>query len=475
MFSDASEFTTLHLHVMPEADLVAADRRNVLPHLAAFRRSIMDNQAIEGRNARKYTTGLYLRGYFEIVSPITGNPIRSGSSLILRDRTVVFSFPEEPDIFVAAGDLGSGFPICAAVLSSRKLVLYFGDFKWGFSARHFPMIAEAARATGWAPGPVTRNRRIVIGDANFAHHAWNELSCLEELLSHGTPNELELVAIHESLGAINELFEEVAHLKISHTTDAVLERLNRPGALLFPVGGQVLTRSIVRRIFRFSEARKGMRCETLEHQLRAWAGPVLWMSVRTRNRTATNQRQMLAALGRDFLDKYPKGCIVVDGYSFPLDYEREPTYVKENSESVCAEDMAEAAILLNLLQVTGSQTRVFVAVGLKINDSILLARLASIYICHHGTVQHKVGWFHSIPGLVHCNRKVLADMPSAWVASKSEVAIRPLYIPIELVEDVPLEGEKRLKATLNNQDNYTIVDISKLASVFHSFMDTHLR
>ena len=237
----------------------------------------------------------------------------------------------------------------------------------------------------------------------------------------------------------------------------------------------MLTRELVQRIVRFSQARKGMRCTALEARLRGCAGPVLWLSVRTRNRTATNQRDMLAALGRAFLDRFPKGAIVIDGHSFPFDYEREPSYVKDIAESVCAEDMAEASPLADLLQPAGGETRVFLAVGLKINESLLLARRANLYVCHHGTVQHKVGWFNAVPGLVHCNRKVLADRPAAWVASKSELALRPTYIPIELVEDVPLEGEKRLKATLTNQDNYTLVDIPQLVAVFRQFMDDHLR
>ena len=182
MFADAAEFATLRLHVLSDADLAGAVG---LSHLAAFRESVVELQAVVRKNARAYTVNLYLRGYFEVTSPVTGKRLRSGSSLILRDRTVLFSFPEEPELFLSAGDLGGGFPISAAVLASQKLILYFGDFKWGLAARHFAMIAEAARAAGWTPGPVTGKRRIVIGDANFAHHAWNELSCLEELLAQG--------------------------------------------------------------------------------------------------------------------------------------------------------------------------------------------------------------------------------------------------------------------------------------------------
>jgi hypothetical protein len=412
-----------------------------------------------------------LNGFFTIVSPVTGNKINSGSSLILRDRTVLFSFADEPDILVAAGDLGAGFPICAALIVSRGLFLRLGNFHWGFAERHLPMISDAIRISGWSPGPATKRRQIVIGDANFAHHAWNELSCLEELIGEKIPKDLDLVAVHEPLGAINRLFEELKDTEIIHTTDVLLESHNAPGALLFPSGGQIVTRSLIERIFNFSESRMAPQSVVLRNQLRASNGPVLWISVRTRNRTATNQREMLTALGRDFLRRIPNSRIVVDGFSFAANLDQQPSYVKANSEAVCKEDIAEAKLIAQDLQHGWDEQRVFMAVGLGINDSIVLAAEADIYICHHGTVQHKLGWFNAVPGLVHCNRIVLATNPSNWVCSKSEIAIPPQYVPIELVTDVPLVGDEKSIKVILNQQNYTINNIPAMTIFFRTMVD----
>ncbi len=333
------------------------------------------------------------------------------------------------------------------------------------------MIAKVMQTSGWTPGPVTQKPQIVIGDANFAHHAWNELSCLEELIAEKTPEDLEMIAVHESLGPLKELFCELSNVNIVNITDPMLESCNSPGALLFPVGGQIITTSLIQRIINFSETKIAPRCAELRDVLAIADGPILWISVRTRNRTVTNQREMLTELGRSFMERFPKGIIVIDGFSFAANYEQAPSYTRATADEVYAEDKVEATLLAKELQKGYVDRRVFVAVGFKINDSILLAREADIYICHHGTVQHKIGWFNGVPGLVHCNRMVLASRPSAWVASKSEIAIPPLYVPIEFVRDAALDADKKIKATLPNQDNYTITDIGALKKIFLGLMD----
>ena len=429
-------------------EIEAVSRRLDLPNLAAFRAAIDAAQADAGTGTvRRYLRDLVKQSWFEIVSPASGRTLRSGCSLVLSDKAVVFCFPEEPTLLLGVGDLGQGFPICAALLVDRGLMLATAATDWGFSERHLPELAALIQATGWMPGPVVGTLKLIVGDANFAHHARNQLAAIEALLQGERSDGIGLVTTELPFGPLPEIFPELATWTLTGAPNNGLQALNGPGALFAPAGSRAITAPLVRRLLAFAETRQSAQGRAIRAALSAVAGPVLWVSLRTQSPTPTNQHEVLAALGRCFLRAAPDGAIVIDGPP-------RPEGPRDGDAGLLRRDRGAAEALRAALENGGRAPRVHVAVGLTITDGILLSRQASVYFCHHGTPQHKIGWFRSVPGTMHGNRASLRPDVAAWVAAQSAVAIQPHCLPLDLVADAGASGD------------YTITDIPAAIAAF---------
>lgn len=460
----------------PNLDKISSTANELdLPHLANFVTSVDRVQAlVADGTVRVYLRDLVRRGWFEIVSPSTGLILRSGSSLVLVPQgfhrvSVVYSFPEEPTTLLAVGDLGQGCPICAVILTARELFLGLVLTGWGFLEQDLAYLQNAIKATDWAPGPASGGLNLIVGHPNFAHHAWNQLASLEELARGDLRDGIRVVATHQPLGPIHEIFPELSGWPLLSTPIRELQNLNRPGALFAPVGSTKLTASLVKRLLTYAETRISMRCRAIRDEVSRAEGPVLWLSVRARNRTAINQHAMLTALGNMFFKAAPAGAIIIDGFSMTPDTADRSLYLEiiEEYRQWSAEELAAAEALHAALKGANPGKRIYVAAGLWVSDSILLSQLADIYFCHHGSVQHKIGWFSTVPGVVHSNRVILSNTQmAAWVGAQSEVGIPPLYLSPDVVEDVEAEFEVSNEfAYLREHRNY-IVDIPTVVTAF---------
>jgi hypothetical protein len=447
-----------------------ADKYPQLPFLAEFRRSVARCQAFVGDgNLRSYCRDIVANQSFSIVSPITGVEIQSGASLVLKDKCVVFSFPDEPGLFIGTGDMGRGYPICSAFLPDLQLWIELEATDWGYAKRHIPETLELIAELSWSPSVANGPVVIVTGDMNYAHHAWNQLSALHDLIQSSVQlSNVEFVTTHEPFGSIARIFPEIAHAQMHHTSDALLPSYNRQGRVFVALGGVKIRESLVHRLLDRPALPETTDARALDEALSKIAGPVLWMSVRTRNRTATNQRQLLAALGRAFLTRAPNGAIVIDGHSVSTDVERPAPDMMARVEA----DRVDAAAILEDIAAAlpSAREKIHFAIGLPIIDSIFLGRRSTIYFAHHGTVQHKVGWFTPIPGMVHCNRSVIETNPAQWVAAQSDVAVTPAYLAPEEVRDVVAE-EKGEYDHLLKVDNYTIVNVDLTVDKFMNFAE----
>lgn len=400
---------------------------------------------------RGYLRGLLRDGSFTIRSPRTGAMLRSGGSLLLRDKSVWFCFPQEPDLLLAIANLGGGFPVSGLLVGAARRLIVLDPDVWAVGLPHLPRLAAVIAASGWSPAPAGPPR-LVLGDPNFAHHAWNQLPGLLAPFPGAAP---DLVVTHEPIGRLPDILPRLRRCAIARHPVTALEGLNGTGHCFVPVGTTRVPRQLVTLVLAHAARQARAETQALLSRLAALPGPVIWISLRTRNRTATNQAEFLGAVCQGLLEAHPGAAVLLDGHSAPADLAENGDYDRTGIAETIAGDRA----LAESLRAGLPAGRVFAAIGLPVPDSLLLAQRAAFYVCHHGTVQHKIGWFSSTPGVVHTNPRAVALDPAPWVAAQSELAVPPVYLPAAFVEAATsgAAGDPQQQSMLH--EDYRITDI----------------
>ena len=457
---------------LTQENLNVLARNLSLPHLNETIRSIQfASDFYIARVLRKYLYDAIQQGFFEISSPLDGHCARSGHSIVLNDKTTFVVFD---GFIVGIGQLAQGFPLAALILPAQRLFIKIVDDHWAVQHRHLESLVEVlqkhASEAPWEPG-----LDLLSGDPNFAHHVWNQLPALHAIIQHcDLKSSISLINTHEPLGPIRKIFPELVTMPSRHIPDVYLEQINAVKKLRLPIGSTFIPRSLVDRLLSTFNSYPRSRAE-IELILRVMAhqSTVLWLSIRTRNRTPTNQAQVLVQIGCEYLARNPDGLIVLDGHSLADDFLENITYDKSAQRKIVEEGSALALAIANAITAQTSRPEsVVIATGIQISQTILLAQRATVYFCHHGTVHHKVGWFSPAPGVVHSNKRTLETLALAQhMKDQSEVSTLPVYMHPELV-DSPTRIESE-DATDNEQkaENYRIVDVDKVSKVVLGLLD----
>jgi hypothetical protein len=437
------------------ADDELADLR--LPYLAAMIRQVQARQAErDDRVVRWYQRDLITKGHFEIASPLTQEPMRPLGSVVLGNLSVFYQCFAPEEIWIGCTMLGAGFPLDSIYLPERRLVICWGHPVWSMTAQNalaLERFVVAFRAE--AANDVSSPASIVVltGDSNFAHHMWNQLGALDSVANAGVAT-LDVIAVYEPLGRIQEIFAEQEGWKVTRKWSHETEGLNRAGVLFVPLGGSLVTASMQERLRRY--IKRIVNCRFVPRRSNR---PRFWISIRTRNRTATNQVELISGLCQAIAEQYPRCEIVLDGHSLPDDMYRLRPEGDSLGMGAIHSDREVAKAVKAAVASPRFKCSIIDGVGLNILESIAIASTCAFYVCHHGTVQHKIGWFAPVPGVVHCNAETLRADLAGWVADNAEGAVLPSYIPLELVEDVsgdvggdPQQHELR-------HDSYRIVDL----------------
>lgn len=426
--------------------------------------------AWHSHNVRNYTVEMLTKKSFSITDPIDGETLKVGATYIFDDfQTIFFFFGKVSRIGIVASDLAAGFPLSTIILFHAKIIIHLTESFWGIGERHFKSLADRG------DGRIHERSAdcdvcLVTGDPNFAHHAWNELSSLQEIADRGLDRTTSLMVVHEPIGPVNDIlgsqFNVARKLARAHTPD-----LNRLDAFIFCSAGTRINRRLVERISTFADEHLSPSADEVKRKVQAHQGRALWVSVRTRNRTISSQKHVLARLITDYLRHGDDRMVIIDGHSLPFDHDGDAHYVQEMNNGIVHDDMVEADHIVAAVESSLPGAQIVQFVGRQIHESIAVGRHAGFYFCHHGTVQHKLGWFSSIPGLVHCNRDILESMPSHWVQQQSEVAALPVYLPIDLIAEAG-QGVSidELHAHLRHND-YLVIDIDRVSQIITQFAD----
>lgn len=438
-----------------------------VPHLEGLVRHLMDLQSRESElYVRWFQLAVLSSGTFEVPSPWTGAPLQADRSVVLWDKSVFYGFGNATDVWLLATSLGEGFPIAGLYLPSRDLFVNLGHPVWGARSEQvdalLALVGRHDLDRRWRERDASALRVVALtGDASFAHGIWNQLSALDHLARQPAIAEadLEVIVTREPILPLAELFSDRPSWQFSHRFEHDLEEANDPQTLFVPVGGKRVTRSAQARLF----GALGRRKELAPFMARP-ARPRFWLSIRTRNRTVQNQVEFLVAVVRMLVARYPDSEVVLDGHSLPADNDAIVALGDVSNIEFAQADREVAVAVYDALDARSRQC-ITIAVGLETAASLALARHCDFYVCHHGTVQHKVGWFAPVPGVAHSNAEIARANPAPSVAGHVEGGVMPVYLPPEVLRDVRSDDLPR--TALQNElrhDNY-VVDVTAACAV----------
>jgi len=430
---DQSPITICPLSLESPESLAESAERHGMPRLDEFLDHIRVLHAGEEEHyGRRYQREIIQNGEFRLPSPFSGQFVSSTRSYLIKNK-VFYRFDDSPEFFVLASRVSRGYPLSGIFVPAAQLMVLWDLTQDRNITRDLESLNIAIQHT--ARGTSRRDRRvaIVMGNSNFAHHLWNELPALEQLLASGIPAvPPEIIMRREPLGPIDSIFPEIAKWKIHRRPLAEI-----PDALYVKLGSYRISVRVRNRLLAYARGQVSSEIALLIQRIRSLAGPVFWLSVRLPRPTLENQREALLAVCQRLLNCNGRCCILFDGFSLPEDWSTaDPTHVEDYRNAAEASRREIEELIGQVSRFVRHSQLVVNVGGIRLLDSIALAELVDAYFCHSGSIQHKIAWTANKPGIVHGARRALRSDVATWHSERLEGAEPPLPIPVSMIEDV---------------------------------------
>ena len=307
------------------------------------------------------------------------------------------------------GYLGAGHQLEAIYLIREQILLHLpyslADGNWFLQVTNV-LLPELLNQPQLNPEAKAASTQLSIeGHPNFAHCLLNTYTCLEEN-KQDIKSSIKIIG-SEPIAPLQKLFPEYQWLNPAKADNG----LNQVFELPISCRPNIISESLRKRIQTFADSNPVANnienhTETNE-RIRHWkqdGGWVLWVSLKTRGAVAHGLKEFIVELIKEFESRQCTPMLILDGFSIQHGESSDARYYGLTIQELIAEETILAAQIKELLHSKGCTVEIIEAIGLPLLSSINLARFADFYICHQGTVQHKIGWtFWNIPGIVHSN------------------------------------------------------------------------
>jgi hypothetical protein len=417
-----------------------------------------------GKTILEYQYEILATGCFKVCSPFTGQAIEAVDSLLVSGHAIAYRFECREVFWLITGDIQFGYPLATFLAEPNGVLLALLGDDCHYSATSEPAghwldtIHQRQGERNGGAVPVDRDHpAVLMGHSNFAHHVWNELSALAEWAAVGAPERtanLRILPTREPLGPVEDIIPDLRGAEIIRTA-ATPREINSVGGLLLHVGCRVVSARIQAHIAAFLSKRAEAGSGKAADGFMAGKWPIFWVSARVKDRTCTNQQEFLAALIRRLLSEYPAGAVLIDGFAFPEG--REDAALQTLFEQRSAElDKVIGAVIDEIDTRCGKafSSRIKNVSGTGLIENLHLAQYCHFYVCHAGTLQHKVGWIYNKPGVIHTCLEGGGRSTESWHADQVEQGRPPRFLPERFIEVVQ-DDERERKVPRRNR-NYRI-------------------
>ena len=336
------------------------------------------------------------------------------------------------------GWLGGGHELEAVYLLREQVLLLLpaslAPSRW-FLLALAELLPALVTTSPWPEllSPQRERRLILEGHPNFAHQILNVLSALEAL----PPGEGALRWVGQApFGPMAELYPE--HRWLEGEDHGAERGLAVGQSFELPLSQRPdrIPRGLRERIRGFCEGRMGDGARALLSEMGSWRaqdGRVLWVSLKTRGAWAGGLPGLVAAwMGLLLQRGEGLPLLVLDGFSMQAGDSLESCFYGCSLAELLVEERQQAAQIRAALEEIAMPVRE--AIGFTLAESIALGQAVDAYLCHQGTVQHKLGWCQQeVPGVVHSGSWRSREGSHPWGGLGGA---EPLWLPSEFSEDL---------------------------------------
>lgn len=250
-------------------------------------------------------------------------------------------------------------------------------------------------------------RRLVTGYPHMLHSLWNDISPVISLAQETSGvRDFEVQVMFEPFGPIERLVPELSGAVTRVSTKQAVDQNDRY-ELTCGVAGWRITREAQSRIIQLA----GELCTAASHEASAdfasRFSPVLWVTAKLGDRAFMDEAAVIGDLVTRLSQLLPKAGFILDGSSYPWDFHHNSNYDGFFRNHIAGLTATADSHIQDIVQRLPAEVRARTKVlnGIGVQEEIVWGRVADFYIAHGGSMQHKIGWIHDIPGYIHSNRQ----------------------------------------------------------------------
>lgn len=380
------------------------------------------------------------KGKFVLKSIYTGEYIAAIASFApelnkFHIHAYYFSDPNHGDYFVLVGDFWS--EILAIYHPSSGLILQSfesaKDLEEYVSILNSHLERNSKRLKGYTRAP-NKNMVMILYHTHFAHHVLNELSAIQHIIDRNGLHSIKKIYISsEPVSKVEDLFPELTNHKIELIRMPYYKALNsvyKNRELILSNRNCRIQDDLVIRIL--SDAKSHLLSSDYSfdnwNQQRISNSFKVWLTIRVGGRTWSDIVNGYINVINEIQKTNSKLLVVFDGFSFPRFSD------KFKNEKYTELLQKENAVVNKILRGVKNPIEHVNLIGKSTDLSFIWASIMDLYISHHGTIQHKVAWFSSCPGIVHTNSIISAKPSKSRQGSHDRVSgFVPHYLDPDVV------------------------------------------
>jgi tetratricopeptide (TPR) repeat protein len=402
------------------------------------------------------------------ICPKSGKILESNCSFVTRSNDtqyIFYRFVGDEVFYIATGRQWLGFPKVCIYFPKTDFIFFFDNVylreEDEITDLKICMVTDWENVISYITTKKNKKLAILINWNHFAHSVWNELSGIYRLVEKmyvETGDNFPFLVVAEPFGELGNIFPKIPKNRLKSTSKKILKKdIFQNNYFINRVGYDFIQEDLVTQIHQISTQKCTPAFLAMIEEVRRRHFPLVWISIRIGDRTWASQTEGIIQIVSQLFKGFPTLGVVLDGFSLQNGYSCNYQLI----ETIRRETDVVQAIIASIPK----QLKVYDTIGCMLYQSLVWANNVDFYIAHHGTIQHKIGWFANKPGIVHSNKSVAISEKKYYenpniirpAAGVRENCILPIYIDEKYITDIDNNVlDRNIEERRTDLNNYEI-------------------